>query len=80
MNNIIASENITGNIGSCKIEKTTYSVDSWHSGYVLQDSCTGTIVDKGEYYDWSYIYYPTVLIVCVAVIIGAFMLLDRIFG
>ncbi len=61
-NVIVGGSNVEGNIGSCEVRKTEYSKDSWNSGVILQDSCTGKIVGQYEYYDWSYIYFPLVII------------------
>ncbi len=59
---IASSPNLTGNLGSCEVKSTTYSIDSWHSGVILQDSCTGKLLAQHEYYDWGYIYIPLVIV------------------
>lgn len=62
---IAVTPNVNGNIGSCEVKKTEYSKDSWHSGVILQDSCTGIIISHYEYYDWSYLYFPIMIIIVV---------------
>lgn len=73
--NLVASPNIQGNIGSCEVKKTTYSVDSWHSGVMLQDSCSGKMLGQYQYYDYSYFYIPIVIIFVFGAIFGIWKML-----
>ena len=72
---LVASPNIQGNIGSCEVKKTEYSVDSWHSGVILQDSCSGKMLGQYEYYDYSYVYYPAIILVLILGVFGIWKIL-----
>ena len=74
---IVGGSEVTGNIGSCSVKETKYYKDSFHTGVILQDTCSGKIVGRYEYYDWSYVYFPAVLIVIIlSLFIGAKILFD----
>lgn len=62
---LVTSPYIQGNIGSCEVKTTSLSKDSWHNTTIAVNSCTGEVIQQNTYYDYSYIYYPIMLIVVV---------------
>ena len=71
-NNIVSTPNITGNIGSCEIKTSSMSVSSFYTQTMAVNSCTGEIVSQQTYYDYSYVYFPLVIIVMAILIFGTF--------
>lgn len=61
-NTLVTSPNITGNIGSCKVESKTYPLSSFYKETVSVNTCTGEIVSSTTWYDYGYIYLPIVII------------------
>ena len=76
-NTLVSSPNITGNIGSCKVDSQTYSLSSFYKETVAVNTCTGEIVSRTTWYDYGYIYQPTVIIfVMVAIMFGVKKVLE----
>lgn len=61
-NTAIVGGNVTGNIGSCKIESTGVDVSSFYKYTVAVNSCTGEVVSKSEvYFDSSWLVIPVLV-------------------
>lgn len=60
--NIISTPEITGNIGSCKAENTTYAISSFYKQSTTVNSCTGQILSDVTFYDFGYIYGPLIIV------------------
>lgn len=62
--NIISTPEITGNIGSCKAENTTYAISSFYKQSTTVNSCTGQILRDVTFYDYSYIFVIIFTVIC----------------
>jgi hypothetical protein len=65
---VLVGGDVTGNIGSCEVKSSNFSVSSFYTETVAVNSCTGEVVSQNIYYDWSYIYFPAALIFIIVAI------------
>ena len=65
---VVVGGAVTGNVGSCEIKSTQTYVSSFYTRTMAINSCTGEVVNDNTYYDWSYIYFPSVVIVIIFVV------------
>lgn len=70
---IIASENVSGNIGDCKVNEATYNVDLFTVEVVATDSCTGTVIASNQMFDSGWLIFGLL----VFVVIGFFGMMFR---
>lgn len=64
--NVIASSpNISGNIGSCEVKSTDVSVTTFQVNTIAVNSCTGEIVSQHQYYDWTWILIPLIIVIII---------------
>lgn len=73
----VVAGNVSGNIGQCVVNTTSVDVSSFYKHSFAVNSCTGQIVGDYTYYDWSYVFFPSVVIICIfALIVGMKWLVD----
>lgn len=66
---VVVGGAVEGNIGSCEVKSTSVSLDSWHTQTLAVNSCTGEVVSNNSYYDWSYIYFPVMIVFVIVTIL-----------
>ena len=77
-NTLVTSPNIEGNIGSCEVKSNTYDVSSFYSRTTAVNSCTGQIVNDTTYYQWGYIYIPSVIFMGLILFFGLMALITNL--
>jgi len=74
----IVGGNVSGNIGSCKIEATNITTSFTHQRTVAVNSCTGDIInDSGEYLNFGIILTITAFSIILSCLV--FVVLSDIF-
>lgn len=61
-NTLVTSPNINGNIGSCQINTTDSTVDTFHTMTIAINSCNGEIVNKNIHIESTWIILPIVIL------------------
>lgn len=69
---VVVGGSVEGNIGSCEVKTTSISKSSFYTQTIAVNSCSGEIVSNNTFYDWSYVYFPLVLVIVFILIFGAF--------
>ena len=65
---VVTKGEVTGNIGSCQVNKTSVNVSSSYVQTIAINSCTGEVVADNTYYDWGYVYIPLAIVFIVVAI------------
>jgi len=69
--NVISTPEITGNIGSCKAENTTYDINSFYRQSITVNSCSGQVISDFKYFDWN-------TVISIVIIVIFFTILQKI--
>lgn len=78
---VVGQGNVEGTLSNCTINSQTVFVDSWHDRVFGVNSCTGEVVSDHTYFQWGYIYTPSIIIggillVCIGLMVAHRVLFD----